>query len=268
MKKIKILLLVFAAMSMMLILSACAEPTPQGNQAGSATNAEAGANGQNDVDDEYADNDADDENADNGANEEDTASDIIIPAGFVEYRSNAIGFSVHHSSDWITLDDSIDLNEVLDFLAEEADGELDALMDILDSADLSAVTVMWYDFDNMYNDVAPNTNIVVDSAMGATVDMLRSESDQAEIQEMFESMFSQVFDGFTVVENMRGKYLGNSFFVTFRFDASIMGVPMSFNQTMTIANGQMFTFTHTTPGGRMNVTENDFLQMLSTFSVD
>ncbi|MCL2874338.1 MAG: hypothetical protein FWE29_05330 [Defluviitaleaceae bacterium] len=261
MKKIKMLLLSIAAIGMMLMFSACAD----NNSGSGAQTTVPEITSQN----ETADNDDNGSDTENGDIEADGAGSsvsIVIPAGFVEYNNDALGFSVHHPGSWVTLDESFDISEAIE-LIDELGGEVDAMLDILNSVDVTSAAVIWYDFDNMVEDFAANTNIVVNSSGGATVEDLKSPSDQADLQDMFVEMYNQIFEGFELTQEISGRYLGNNYFVTFQFNAAPMDIEMSFYQAMTIANGQMFTFTHTTPGGRLNVSQNAFEQMMSTLVI-
>ena len=262
MKKFKILLLFTVIISVLLIMSACAD--------NSDTNSDepitpAGSESDADNNTEYTSDDVVENSSGNNA---DTGSvpDIVIPGRFVEYRNDQYGFSVHHPSEWIALDQSVSMEEIIDFLEDEFGDENHAMINTLGGANLDGVTVMWYDFDNMVGDIAPNTNIVASSSMGLTQSDLKSPESKAEMQAIFESMFSQLFDGFSPVSDLTGRYLGDNYYVLFQFDASPMGVSMSFYQAMTIIDGQMYTFTHTTEGGRLGFTSNAFEQMLSTLT--
>lgn len=260
MKKFKMLLLFVTVMGVLLIISACADNNDSSSEP-PAVSAEAENNG----DDSAGETSGAGTEGNSGIG---TASNVSIPAGFVEYRSSQYGFSIYHPSGWIALDQNISMDEIVELLGDEFGDGLDAMINAMDGADLDNVAVVWYDFDNMVSDVAPNTNVVVTSSGGLTQDDLKSPESKAELQSIFETMFRQVFENFSVASDLTGRYLGDNYYVLFRFDAAPMGISMSFYQVMTVIGDRMYTFTHTTESGRLGITSNAFEQMLSTLTVN
>ena len=192
----------------------------------------------------------------------------VIPDGFVEYTNNTLNFSMHYPVEWMVLDESYNLDDLMAEMNEMFGEAADDMMEVV-NLDFSNIVVMWLDFENMTDDFCPNVNLVSEHiGSDITLNDLKLPELQSDVQDMFEELYQQIYDRFTSVSDIAGKAYGNNYFLIYQFEADLGGIEMSACQAITIVDEVMYTFTYTVPSGQMSAFINLFESMLPTFSAN
>jgi hypothetical protein len=165
------------------------------------------------------------------------------------------------------LDESIPVDEMRDIIDDVFDDETNDILDEL-GVDFNNNLVYWFDFDNAGDDFVPNVNVNSSDSGGITQNDLKLPDFQAELQEVFESMYPMVFGGFSVIDNLTGKALGDNYFAIFVFSTDIGGIQAGFYQAFTANGNNLYTFTLATFADKLPAAISVFENMLSTLRFD
>jgi len=184
-------------------------------------------------------------------------------SGFVEYNNPGAGFTLQYPIAWFLIDDGISEADVRDAINEVFGEEVPNMLEDL-GADFSSTLVYWYDFENSTDYFTPNVNLSADDSGGLTQNDLKSPAIQEELQAAFDELYPLLFGGYTMVEELQGRALGENYFALFKFTADINQIHAGFYQAITEHNGVLYTFSLTTFDYLLNSTAPAFEQMLST----
>ena len=190
----------------------------------------------------------------------------VLP-GFMEYRNARAGFSIQHPIAWFCLDEAIPADDLRDLIDDVFDDNINDIFNEL-GVDFNSSIVYWFDFDNANDDFVPNINVNYSDSGGLTQNDLKLPELQAEFQVVFEEMLSMIIDGFSVIDDLVGKALGDNYFAVFVYSANIGGIQAGFCQALTINGNNIYTFTLTTFVDKLPSTIAVFENMLSTLKFD
>jgi len=184
----------------------------------------------------------------------------------VLYDNVEAKFKVEYPGKWIFVDKTVS-KASFDSVIEKAFNATDTERFTAINTDLAdSVVVIWYDFDNATNTFIPNTNVTVNDAAGFTQEYLQSPENLAGLQADLERFYTDSFDTFERIGEMTGKKMGNNYFAIFKYNYSstISGASYECSgyQAITIANETLYTFTFTTPKGKLD--EATYEKMMET----
>lgn len=212
---------IFFAIAMVCSLAACGNSAPDNTSTPAASSVEPPAVS------------APDSNAD-------TDTTPKVGDGYVSYESQDIGLRLEYPEDWIVLSaDIFNKPETLAY-AEELTGMSPELM----SEALEQTHFFLYNFTESTETFIANLNLMVSDSDGATYANYASKDTLAQLKELLDAEYTQMFDSFEWIAGPAAEEVGDNSYITMRFSYVLSGEEILGVLVMAVEGGLMYNFTY------------------------
>ena len=188
----------------------------------------------------------------------------VVIEGYETYVNEVAGYTVQYTPDWILIESDLTVEEVLELFEDYTGNSITEMLGEIE-LDLSSGRAEWFEYDDATGDLVTSAGINVTDSGGVKLNDLKSERNQADLQEVLVDAYSSILDNFQLVLNMHGKTLGKNYYVIFQYLAELTpGQSRVFIQAMTINGSDLYTISLSTTVKNLSTATYQLEQMLST----